>query len=137
MAQSTPLTPATILVVENEAIERLELVDWLTDMGLIVFEAQGASDAIALLDAHPEIDFLITDIRMPGAMDGVRLTHHVRGRWPPVKIVVVSGMVDIEPSELPPASIFVSKPYAHEALGTALAGFTGASQPGSIGRGAA
>jgi two-component system, response regulator PdtaR len=137
MAQSARLKPATILVVENEAIVRLELADWLADLGLLVLEAQDADEAITLLDAHPEIEFLMTDIRMPGSMDGVRLAHHVRGRWPPVKIIVVSGMVETQLSELPHASIFVSKPYDHQMLSQALGRFTTGSQPSPIGRNAA
>ena len=50
-------------------------------MGLVVLSASDADEAIALLDTHPEIELLLTDITMPGSMDGVRLAHHVRHRW--------------------------------------------------------
>src|SRR5580692_7223901 len=106
MAQFAPLNPSTILVVEDEAIIRLELVDWLCDMGLVVLEANNADEAIALLDTHPEIELLMTDILMPGSMDGARLAHHVRGRWPPVKIIVASGLVDTLLADLPKGSFF-------------------------------
>lgn len=82
MAQSASLYPATILIVENEAIVRMELAAQLTALGLKVLVAGDADEAIDLLDAHAEIELLLTDVTMPGSMDGVRLAHHVRKRWP-------------------------------------------------------
>jgi two-component system, response regulator PdtaR len=41
----------------------------------------------------------------------VALAHYVRGRWPPVKIIVTSGFMKIQESDLPPGSLFVEKPY--------------------------
>ena len=120
MAQFARLTPATILVVENEALVRLELADRLTRSGLIVLVASDADEAIVMLDAHPEIEVLFTDVRMPGSMDGVRLAHHVRGRWPPVKIIVASGMLGAGARDLPGGSLFLSKPYTPETLEDAL-----------------
>jgi CheY-like chemotaxis protein len=121
MAQFARLSPATILVVENEALVRLELADRLASSGLTVLVASNADEAIVLLDAHPEIEVLFTDVRMPGSMDGVRLARHVRDRWPPVKIIVASGMMGAELRDLPPGSLFLSKPYAPEALAAAMA----------------
>jgi CheY-like chemotaxis protein len=54
-------------------------------------------------------------------MDGIRLAHHVRDRWPPVRIIVASGMIETELSQLPNDSIFLAKPYAPETLVGALA----------------
>lgn len=137
MAQSARLKPATILIVENEAIVRLELADWLTEQGLVVLQALDAGEAIALLDTHPEIELLVTDIRMPGSMDGVRLAHHVRGRWPPVKIIVVSGLFETRLADLPTDSLFFPKPFERQQLLQALAPFTDGSQPSPLGRSAA
>ena len=121
MAQSARPEPATVLVVENEAIVRIELADWLAERGLIVLQADGADEAIALLDAHPEVKLLLTDITMPGSMDGARLAHHVRGRWPPVKIIVMSGLIDAHLPELPADSVVVAKPFRHEELWPSIA----------------
>ena len=137
MAQSARLKPATVLIAEHEALMRLELAEWLTEQGFVVLEARNADGAIALLDTHPEIELLITDIRMPGSMDGVRLAHHVRGRWPPVTIIVVSGLFETQLSDLPEGSIFLSKPFERQKLLRALAPFTDGSQPSPLGRHAA
>jgi hypothetical protein len=57
-----------------------------------------------------------TDVDMPGSMDGLKLAHAVRGRWPPIKILVVSGQVRLEPYQLPPNGRFVTKPYRTAAM---------------------
>lgn len=123
MAWTFPKPPTTVLIVEDEAILRLELTGRLTDMGLSVLSADNADAAIALLDAHREIKVMFTDIKMPGSMDGVRLAHHARRRWPPIKIIVTSGMIDTDLKTLPADSIFLPKPYPPEDLARALAHF--------------
>jgi len=119
MAQFTRLGPATVLLVEDDVLVQLELAEWLKEQGLRVFTADNAAEAITLLEAHPEIDRLLTDIRMPGSMDGIRLAHYVAGRWPPVKIIVLSGNLATALSELPRESVFLPKP---DALLRALSG---------------
>ena len=121
MAQSARLNPATILIVENEALIRLELTDWLTEQGLTVLAADDADEAIALLDSHPEIELLMTDIQMPGSMDGIRLAHHVRDRWPPVKIIVASAKWGTQLCDLPAGSVFVPKPLEPQDLWRTIA----------------
>ena len=120
MAQSRPIGPATVLIVENEALVRLELAHALSQAGLRVLEASDADEAIAMLYSHPQIELMVTDIMMPGSMDGIRLAHHVRDRWPPVKIIVTSGRLETELSELPADSVFIPKPFQHESLGQAV-----------------
>ena len=55
-------------------------------------------------------------INMPGSMDGLKLAHAVRDRWPPIKILVVSGNQRLQSSDLPTDSCFVEKPYQASAL---------------------
>ena len=117
---SRPLNPATVLIVENESLVRTEIAHIVSQAGLLVLEASDADEAITLLDAHPEIEVMVTDIRMPGSMDGIRLAHHVRHRWPPVKIIIASGRLETELSELPPGSDFIAKPFSHEAIDAAV-----------------
>jgi hypothetical protein len=47
---------------------------------------------------------------MPGSMDGLKLAHYVRGRWPPVKIIVTSGHVRVSEDSLPAGAVFLPKP---------------------------
>ena len=55
-------------------------------------ENDGAAEAIAMMEANPEIRVVFTDIQMPGTMDGLALSHYVRKRWPPTMIIVSSGI---------------------------------------------
>ena len=91
MGQRKPIANKTILIVEDEAILRFDLVDFFEHAGWRVFEATNAESAIELLDRHREIGAVLTDVNMPGSMDGLALAHHVRGRYPPTVLFVVSG----------------------------------------------
>jgi CheY-like chemotaxis protein len=129
MPKSAHLSPATILIVENEAIVSIELAHWLKKMGSLVLLASDADEAIALLETHPAIQVMITDIKMPGSMDGVGLARQVRERWPPVKIIVVSGVPNGRPSGLPKSCVFIAKPYEDQELWAALSSLIPGSGP--------
>ena len=68
------------LVVEDEALVRFDLTQSLQAEGYETFEAADAAEAIAVMEAHPEIRVVFTDIQMPGTMDGLALSHYVRKR---------------------------------------------------------
>ena len=101
----------TVLVVEDEALVRMDIALLLEDEGFHVLEASNADDAISLLDAHPEVRLMFTDIDMPGSMDGLKRAAAVRDRWPPVKIIVTSGHRHMSDDTLPVVGRFFSKPY--------------------------
>ena len=111
MAQSKPNGLPAILVVEDEVLVRLDLVDTIEDAGFPTFEASGADEAIRLMEMHPEIRVIFTDIDMPGTMDGLKLSHYVRNRWPRVHIVITSGHVSATPDQMPARSVFIAKPH--------------------------
>jgi two-component system, response regulator PdtaR len=100
-----------VLVVEDESLIRMDTASSLESAGFIVYEAENAAKAILCLELHEEIMLIFTDVNMPGTMDGLALAHYVRGRWPPVKIIVTSGYAKVGESDLPPGSLFVEKPY--------------------------
>ena len=76
-------------------------------------EAANADDAIVILEKRFDIDVVFTDIDMPnGSMNGLRLAHAVRDRWPPIKIVTPSGQFQLRDEELPAGSKFIPKPYS-------------------------
>ena len=100
-----------VLVVEDEPITRMDVVEQLEEGGFKVFEAPDADRAIKILEANPAIRVLFTDVDMPGSMDGLKLAAAVRDRWPPIRIVVASGLRKINLDALPDNSRFFSKPY--------------------------
>ena len=58
-----------------------------------------------------DIGVIFTDIDMPGSMDGLKLAHFVKGRWPPIKIIATSGHAKITENDLPEGVRFMPKPY--------------------------
>lgn len=111
--------PITVLVVEDEALLRMDIADQLSDMGFVVLEAANAAFAIRILAENPDIQVMFTDVDMPGDMDGLRLAAAVRDRWPPIKIIVTSGHRRVGESDMPDHSRFFSKPYQAEAIAAA------------------
>lgn len=107
MKASTPVA----LVVEDEFLIRLHAVDMLEAAGFATIEATNADEAILILESRNDIRLVLTDIQMPGSMDGLRLAHAVRKKWPPVKLVLVSGKRDLRIDELPEGALFYAKPY--------------------------
>ncbi|TBD47094.1 response regulator [Rhizobium ruizarguesonis] len=100
-----------ILVVEDEPMLLMAAVDVVEDAGYEALEARNADEAIVLLETEPDIAVLWTDIDMPGSMDGLKLAAAVRDRWPPVEILIVSGMQRPADSAIPARGVFFPKPY--------------------------
>lgn len=105
-----------VLVVEDEPIIRLGMALSIEDAGYEVVEAANADEAITRLSADDEVRVVVTDVDMPGSMDGIRLAHYVRRRWPPIQLLVISGKVGITPGQLPEGVPFMSKPYQEPQL---------------------
>ncbi|HVX73358.1 MAG: response regulator [Devosia sp.] len=105
-----------VLIVEDEPLIRLGLATAVEEAGYDVVEAANASEALRRLEADQDIRLLLTDVDMPGGMDGIALAHYVRDRWPPVRLIVISGKVGVKPGQLPSGARFVSKPYQEPAL---------------------
>ena len=115
------MKPWTVaLVVEDDALVRFDLAQTLEAEDYKTFEAAGAADAIAILEANPEIRVVFTDIQMPGTMDGLALSHYVRKRWPPTIIVVSSGRCSPRSDEMPSGALFMGKPYVPQVLAKVL-----------------
>jgi CheY-like chemotaxis protein len=99
-----------VLIVDDEPMLRMGAVCLIENCGFTVYEADSADSAIRELERHEEIRLIFTDINMPGSMDGLKLAHYVRGRWPPVKIIITSGQLRPQPDALPEGAHFVAKP---------------------------
>lgn len=107
---------ASILLVEDEPLIRIDLADFLVEAGFRVFEANNADEAIALLETNGDIRVIITDVDMPGSMDGLKLAQAVAKRWPPIRIIVVSGHRQVEITDIPDGSVFFSKPFSQPGM---------------------
>jgi Response regulator receiver domain len=74
---STGNAAVQVLVVEDEALIRMETREVIEEAKFEVYEACNADEAIELLAAHSDIALIFTDVDMPGSMDGVKLAHYV------------------------------------------------------------
>jgi CheY-like chemotaxis protein len=112
MVLDRSLVPSVVLVVEDEMLLRMRAVDMVEDAGYTPVEAADADEAVAILESRSDIALMLTDVQMPGSMDGLKLAHSVRERWPPIKIILVSGQLKLEHSDIPVDSRFFGKPLA-------------------------
>ena len=109
-----------VLVVEDEILVRLTAVAIAEDAEFEVLSAATADEALSLLEARTDVRLVFTDVQMPGSMDGLRLAHAVRDRWPPVELIVTSGRRHIGANDLPDRGRFIAKPYNFVALAQAF-----------------
>lgn len=116
-----PHVPSHILVVEDESFVRMVAVDMLEDAGLPVVEAPDADAALRLLEGRAQaFAILLTDIDLPGSMDGLTLAARVQARWPHIRLIVTSGRLRPSPHDLPGPGRFLPKPYCRSDLLGAL-----------------
>ena len=107
-----------VLIVEEDALIRMSAVHMIQDAGYPIVEACNADEAIGILERQSDIRVVFTDINMSGSMDGLKLAHAIRNRWPPIHLIVASGLNMQD--KLPANGRFVRKPYAAEDITTAL-----------------
>ena len=100
-----------ILTVEDELFISEYLRGILEGDGHRVLATFDADEAIEVLERVRDIELVITDIDMPGSMDGLRLAAVIRDRWPPIRLIVVTGLTPPSLGELPSGSLFIAKPY--------------------------
>lgn len=110
----------TILVVDDEPLIRDMLVDMLDADGFDVLEAHDADHAMVVIDRRPDIRVVLTDIQMPGSMNGLELAHILRGIHPTLGLIISSGATFPGSTELPPLARFFSKPFEMVALSGAV-----------------
>ena len=104
------------LVVEDEPMTRMVAADAISEVGVKVYEAGDAGEAIQLLGAHPKVGLLFTDIELPGNTNGLVLAEEVHEARPDVELIVTSGTNQVADSDLPDSGTFLSKPYRTEKL---------------------
>jgi DNA-binding NtrC family response regulator len=109
-----------VLVVEDEPLLLLMAGEIVEDAGFEPVFARDADEAVRILERRTDIVIVFTDVDMPGSMDGIKLAAAIRGRWPPIKIIVVSGHAHVTVSDLPDQSRFFRKPYDSQRVSDAL-----------------
>jgi DNA-binding NtrC family response regulator len=102
--------PTSVLVVDDDPMMRMRVADLVQMAGMQAIEAADAEEAVEILDDREDIDIVLSDIDMPGRMNGLKLASVVRDRWPDVDILLMTGHVIVPVEELPIGSVVVSKP---------------------------
>lgn len=105
-----------VLVVEDEVLVRILQVDILREAGFRVAEAQDADEAFEMLRRRPEIRTILTDVDMPGSLDGFEFARLVKQGWPEVGMLVISGKTAPKAGDLPEKAAFLQKPVRPDAL---------------------
>jgi CheY-like chemotaxis protein len=125
----------SVLVVEDSPLIRMGAVDLVEAAGFEALEANDASAAIRILEARSEIGLVFMDVGMPGTMDGIKLSHYIRERWPPVNLILASGTTIVDPGRLPAGARFFEKPYHDVLIIEAMAGMLAESRSSARHRG--
>lgn len=120
MIEAPDRSQFAVLVVEDDPLLLIDAIDLVEDAGFTAYSARNADEAIARMENHPDIRILFTDVDMPGTMDGLKLARAVRDRWPPVTIIVTSGLRSVTQSDMPEHGLFFAKPYPPNSVVRAL-----------------
>lgn len=119
MTQTCPHDLRRVLVVEDDALVREVSADILADAGFRTSEATCAAEALALLqnpEFAGEIDAIVTDVDMPGELDGIGLAARVREGWPRIGVVITSGVPRGTTAALRQPALFLAKPFRADRL---------------------
>lgn len=100
-----------VLVVEDETLIRFNISDHLAQTGHEVLEATNAPEAFEVLESEQGVGVIITDIEMPGPVDGLMLAKFATERWPHLRVIVISGHQEADATDLPDGTAFLSKPF--------------------------
>ena len=113
---------AHILVVEDDVILRYTLAEWLRTHGYEVLEARSGDEAMTILSSVLITDLVITDIQMPGTVDGYDLAGYIRKQFPALPVIMVSGNPSLQRIYEIGVSEFFYKPYDLDKITTCVAG---------------
>ena len=120
MSQTRPDQRPVVILAEEDAVQRMDVTDHLDQAGFKVFAAADADEALAMLQARPDVQAFVTDAHLPGQIDGFKLARVARERWPGMAVVLVSGHSDASSGPVPDGAEFVSKPNLLEDLAPTL-----------------
>ncbi|MGJ5204597.1 PAS domain S-box protein [Bradyrhizobium sp. HKCCYLR20261] len=109
----------TILIVEDDPLVRQHVLAQVAALGYTTLAAANAAEALDVLERHPEIDLLFTDVIMPGSMNGRQLADAARGRRPSLKTLFTSGYTEnaiVHHGRLDANVLLLAKPYRKQEL---------------------
>ncbi len=111
---------ATVLVVDDEPTVRMLVADVLTELGYKTVEAPDGAAGLKLLESQARIDLLITDVGLPGGLNGRQVADAARGLRPDLKVLFITGYAEnavVDHGHLAPGMHVLTKPFTMDALG--------------------
>lgn len=107
----------TALVVDDDAILRMDVAEILEAAGFRTLEAEDGDAALTVLEQHHlDVTLLFSDVEMPGSRDGFALAREVAVKWPAISIVVASGRIVPLDGQMPDGARFIGKPFSAEVV---------------------
>jgi len=125
--------PIRILVVEDEFLIRLTLTEALGDEGFEVLEAETGDEALPMLEPGSGIRLLLTDIQLPGSLNGFALVDRARQSMPGLPVIYMTGRPDPDGSaSASRLDVFIAKPYTLTDICDAAKRLTGAHSTSGV-----
>ena len=112
-------TGETVLVVDDEPTIRLFVTEMLQDAGYTTMEASDAGIAFEVLQSNARIDLLLTDVGLPGGMNGRQLADAARILRPGLKVLFITGFADqavLTHRDLEPGMQVLAKPFTLDSI---------------------
>ena len=113
----------TVLVVDDEATVRMLVTDVLEELGYVAIEAADGAAGLKVLRSDARIDLLVTDVGLPGGMNGRQVADAARAARPKLKILFITGYAEnavLNHGHLEHGMHVMTKPFAMEALATRI-----------------
>ena len=113
----------TVLVVDDEPTVRMLVGDVLTDLGYTAIEAADGAAALKIVTSDIRIDLLVTDVGLPGGMNGRQVADAARVARPKLKVLFITGYAEnavLSHGHLDPGMHVVTKPFAIDALASRI-----------------
>jgi PAS domain S-box-containing protein len=109
----------TVLVVDDEPTVRMLVVDVLQELGYSALEAADSATGLKLLQSNTRIDLLVTDVGLPGGMNGRQMADAARVSRPDLKVLFITGYAEnavVGNGHLDPGMAVLTKPFAVDGL---------------------
>nr|WP_277819277.1 response regulator [Pseudoroseomonas vastitatis] len=114
-------TGEVVLVVDDEPVIRMLITEVLEELGYAAIEAADGPEGLRVLQSNRRVDLLVTDVGLPGGMNGRQLADAARQQRPGLKVLFITGYAEnavIGKTILEPGMQVVTKPFAMQALAT-------------------
>lgn len=122
---STVLTSRVVLVVEDEPAVRMIVRDVLSDLGYTALEAESGQAGLNIVNSGVHLDLLLTDVGLPGGMNGRQLADAIRQQRPTLKVLFMTGYAEtvaFGSGQLEPGMQIMTKPFSLDRLVTKVQG---------------